>query len=67
VKDKALCDLCKNRKHIARSILCGSCQEAISRLMVVAEWEAQRGRDKQRNMLQAEILEAYLKVKAVGK
>jgi len=35
--------------------------------MVVAEWEAQRGRDKQRNILQAEILEAYLKVKAVGK
>lgn len=61
-----LCDLCKNRENIKGSLLCESCQEAISRLMIVAQWEAERGKDKHRNKLQEDILKAYVKVMAVG-
>lgn len=57
-----LCDLCNSHERQHDSLLCESCSESVARLMLVAEWEANRASDKARNKLQVEILLAYQRI-----
>jgi hypothetical protein len=56
------CDLCKRSKAMPEHILCKTCADGISRVMLVAKWELERGYDVRRNQEQMDMLVAYLKV-----
>lgn len=56
------CDLCSNPRDENKisHMLCTPCAESIARLMKVAEWEANRPKDRKANVAQADQLRGWM-------